>query len=135
MNHIDLMYLFAGVVVAFCVIGECVAQAGIHQQVNREKKWDEKMNTNYQRRMERVENMLDFLKLVYSKSKDLFNNECHYYVFVGDDNEVEIIVRKPGLNYPALTWNHSDFIFNGSMDELQEFIENLQPSNKVVPIR
>lgn len=79
--------------------------------------------------------MLKFLKLAYTRCKDLFQDECHYYVYVDKNDEVEIIVKRPGLNRPALTWKHSQFIFSGSMQELTDYLEKLKPANKVVPIR
>ena len=93
------------------------------------------MNTNYKRRLERVENMLDFMKVSWTKIKDLFHDECTYYVRISEENEIEIYVKKPSLNRAALTWSHQNIIFNGSIHELSDFIENLKPSNNVVHIR
>ena len=78
--------------------------------------------------------MLEFLQLAFTRCRDLFHDECHYYVYIDGDNEVEIIVKRPGLNQSALTWKHSEFIFAGSNVELCEFLETLKPKSNVVPI-
>ena len=92
-------------------------------------------NSNYQKRLTRLENMLDFMKIAFTKCKSLFQDECHYYIYINQADEVEIIVRKPGFNRPALTWEHSGSIFNGTIDELSDYLETLTATNNVVSIR
>ncbi len=93
------------------------------------------MTTNYKNRLTRVENMLDFMKIAVTKCKSLFKDECHYYIYINDCDEVEIVVRKPSFNYAPLTWKHSSSIFTGSIDELRDYIESLTPATNVVPIK
>ena len=92
------------------------------------------MPSNYKNRLDRIETMLEFLQLAYTRCKDLFHEECHYYVYINQDNEVEIIVKRPGLNQAALTWKHSDVIFSGDNSELCEYLESLQTKNNVVKL-
>ena len=79
--------------------------------------------------------MLDFLKVAWTRTKDLFNEECVYYVTIDEADQLVITVRKPSLNRAALTWKQSDCYFSGSTQELSDFIENLKPKNNVVHIR
>ena len=93
------------------------------------------MNSNYQKRQDRVENMLDIMKIVFTKCRSLFHDECHYYIYINDCDEVEIIVRSPRFNQAALTWKHSNTIFKGTINELRDYIETLTPTDNVVSIR
>ena len=78
--------------------------------------------------------MLEFLRLPFSFTRDLFKDNAVFYIYLPDDETLEIRVERPSLSKTSLTWGTEDYKFAGTMDELREYLETLTASN-VVPIR